>query len=324
MSKTASMFLHNVTVIDGAYINSEGICTGFSVSPRIHITGKIDEEESVVVDFSTIKKDIKKFIDDPETGIDHKLLAFKVVDKVVGCKEEPSYFNKKQKGSKAVKAVQLTTLNDTYIEADAHAVHVLEFDRDYREDPMTMIQRWLQGALNEQFPDFEIKVSLIWAFNHVTPQDVRGWVLTQAYPVTYTHGLKDSTSYGCQNIMHGHKSFIQLVGIHENFASSEYKAQLDRLTRKVSEFLDGKYLVARCNITEGKKEGSRTLVQYTSKSRGVFKLHIEQDYLILPEETTIECIVAYVADKYKAQFRELGVSSVYISEGLDKGAFYQI
>ncbi|QJT71266.1 6-pyruvoyl tetrahydropterin synthase-like protein [Vibrio phage vB_VcorM_GR11A] len=343
MINEASMFLHNVTVIDGAYVDSNGVCVGFSFSPRFHVSGKVSEDESVVVDFSTIKKDLKAFIDDKETGIDHKLLVFteghgdnKVT---LGCVSHVTLHPEKDKGKKKAKSsantktkpfVRVVTATGTEIDTDVYAVKELDIRGHRRPEldakPIVLIQYWLQQEINNHFPDLDIKVSLESKFNHVNPIDVHGWVLTQAQPITYVHGLKDSTSFGCQNIMHGHRSFIQLVGIREEYADNKYKASLDKVCKTMARFMDGKYLVAERNYAPsgGSIPEDRDWVGYESRDRGKFSVLLGQPHLVLPHETTIECIVHYMYQQFRSQLRELGVSQIYISEGLEKGAFYSV
>src|SRR5574343_1490291 len=74
----SSIFLSDLTVVDHAYINSQGQVIGGSFNPGFIVSGEVDPVEKVVVDFSTIKKDVKysidKHIDDyHHNGFDHKI-----------------------------------------------------------------------------------------------------------------------------------------------------------------------------------------------------------------------------------------------------------
>ena len=72
-NKTSTMWLANLSIVDHAYIDDRGNVVGGSFNPSFLVSGKVDPTEQVVVDFSTIKKQIKQIIDDKETGFDHKL-----------------------------------------------------------------------------------------------------------------------------------------------------------------------------------------------------------------------------------------------------------
>ena len=69
----AELFLSDLTVVDHAYIDDSGNVVGGSFNPTFYVAGNVDPVEQVVVDFSTIKKDIKNIIDSRLIGFDHKL-----------------------------------------------------------------------------------------------------------------------------------------------------------------------------------------------------------------------------------------------------------
>lgn len=81
MSNAATMFLSNLTILDHAILDERGNVVGGSFNPSFFVAGEIDPIEQVVVDFSTVKKEIKNIIDDRETGFDHKLWWIQGVSK---------------------------------------------------------------------------------------------------------------------------------------------------------------------------------------------------------------------------------------------------
>ena len=71
------------------------------------------------------------------------------------------------------------------------------------------------------------------------------------------------------------------------------------------------------------KDGKLT---YTSMTRGDFSMefHNDEDYVLFNTDTTVENIVEYVAEKYKDELISAKVTSVYVSEGLSKGAMIKL
>ena len=74
----STMFLNDLTVVDHAYIDDNGCIVGGSFNPCFEVSGTPDAVEKVVVDFSTIKHDLKEMIDRhnfvfSKNGFDHKV-----------------------------------------------------------------------------------------------------------------------------------------------------------------------------------------------------------------------------------------------------------
>src|SRR5574344_821877 len=69
-SKQASLFFRNVSVVDDGYIDELGRVIGGSYFPNVTISGKVTEDENVVIDFSKGKKLIKDAFDEI---MDHKV-----------------------------------------------------------------------------------------------------------------------------------------------------------------------------------------------------------------------------------------------------------
>ena len=65
--------MQQVTTIDYAYINTEGQLLGGSYNADFEVTGDIEFNEQVVIDFGKVKKAIKQIIDGKFHGFDHKL-----------------------------------------------------------------------------------------------------------------------------------------------------------------------------------------------------------------------------------------------------------
>ena len=137
----------------------------------------------------------------------------------------------------------------------------------------------------------------------------------------YTHGLPDSTSYGCQNIAHGHASSITLTS-----EDSDYSCELglwgalDRITA----FLDNCYIAANSSLASlnpDLKSGGLTNFSYQT-GRGQFELRLTGSPVwVIPDAPTVENILKHVVMLFAKDLDTARATSISISEGLWKGAF---
>lgn len=287
MKQISSMFLRNVTCIDHAFVDGAGFIEGGSYHQEIIVTGEVDEYEQVVVDFSAVKKQIKAIIDDRENGFDHKLW---IIEGFSSCKVDDL-------GGGYVKV----TTPKHELTAPWNALKIIEHS-NWRTNPVQAIesqmQKELEDGLNKANGVDYIRVNL-----RLTKE-----VFGQA-PVTFTyfHGLKNSSSWGCNNIAHGHTSFVEV-----------YDDLGDRVTeveKLIAHYLDGAMLIFKENLVAPNKIAYET-------PRGKFTLTFTDDvkHIIMDSETTIENIVEHVCSELKPIFDYYAVSRVFISEGLQKGA----
>lgn len=303
MALTSTMFLNNVTSVDHAYIGSDGWVHGNSYSPIFKVTGKIDEHENVVVDFSAVKKDIKAIIDDKLEGLDHKLW-------IIDGYSNATVTKQKNNGKIIVETPLFKYVGSADSVRWVDADDVRNFDTEVMR---AATSGYVLSGLCNKYPEVEISIN--------TGIDMRPTTTFQVVPFHYTHGLKNSTSWGCQNMMHGHKSYLHFVrekGDRQDWATNDYKT--DILEHEIAGALDGKMFVWSDNWFE-----KTNTLEYFSQTRGEFVLQLKEDRLrkrlvVLPTETTIEHITAYVADRWSAELNERGVTEVYVSEGQNKGA----
>ena len=285
----------HLTVIDHAYIDEAGDIIGGSIAPSFTVTGDIEENEQVVIDFSKCKKRIKEIIDDKTHGIDHKL--------IVG-----DFSNITAQTTLPNGHVRIETPK-WVIEGPQNMFHVcdLESYEDYLE---AYIGDFVSEHLQEELPG--VIVQAMGGFKPV----IMPW--HHSYSMfRYTHGLKSSSSWGCQNIAHGHLSYITIEA--DNYPAAAV------LQQKIAADLDNTMFVYNENLDVG------NVISYTTE-RGNFKLspklrsHCETfgKLDVLKTETTIENLVSYVANRYIAELRAVKANAIYISEGLAKGAMIEI
>ena len=282
--KRSSMFLNDITNVDHAYINSDGMIIGGSYRPKMIITGVVDPIENVVVDFSTVKKTIKQSIDDLETGFDHKLWWIDGVSKgKISFKD----------GRVSVK----TTFVE--IEGPANIVRVISGG----EIP---IQDHVFSCLDKIYPESDIEVEC----NLTNDFDLPFWMNTQPHLFRMVHGLKVSTSVPCQNIGHGHLNFL---GAETNDILNS-----NITLAKIADTLDSKVFAWSDNLK------GNDLIKY-SCSRGdmVMKIY-EYKMIMMHNETTVENIVEWISKNWYEELKSSGVTRLFCSEGLSKGACINI
>lgn len=293
---TSTMFLNQISVVDHAYIDDTGAVIGGSFNPDFLVSGDIDPVEKVVVDFSTIKKDIKKIIDAKEDGFDHKLWLIVGYSNAFAIDTEDGYYE--------VLTPKLV------LRLPKNAVKVFEAHEYSSETTGYAIGQWVEDKLREQYPTIRVEcINNVEA--HTSHYTYGNNDKAQPSFFTYVHGLKDSTSWGCQNIAHGHLSFIQLYPV---------SVEGLRLQQKIASDLDGTIFIRKENIKQIDETG--VAIEYTT-DRGTFSAAYDTEELpvvILETETTIEFLAAYIRDRYKPELEAAKVHKLFVSEGLSKGA----
>ena len=283
----SSIFLNDISVIDHAYIDEEGQVIGGSFHCSFIVTGETDPTEKVVVDFSTIKKDIKNIIDG-ENGFDHKLWIFPKFSNY----NIPITLNKTDPYSIMTPSCHLILPVDS--------VAIISHVKTYSDLKAIghAIAFMVEDNLSDKYKDIDLKITCILKENFVRPANTSDF---NVIPFRYVHGLKNSTSYGCQNLCHGHYSYIVTVGYSLQFKE---------------DFKDNVIFINRENIIN--ETNDYIEISYTTEQRGYFYGLFYKNrnvLIILDTETTIEFLAEYVKDKYSIK------EPFYISEGLSKGAY---
>jgi len=292
MKQISSMFLRNVTCIDHAFVTDAGFIEGGSYHQEIVVTGEIDEHEQVVVDFSAVKKQIKSIIDDKEKGFDHKLWIIKGYSDCQVNDLENGY-------------VRVVTPHHILV-APRNALKIIDGYSKYHSSPKDAVefqmQQEIQDGLNEANNVDFIRVEL-----RLT-KEVFG-----STPVTFTyfHGLKNSSSWGCNNIAHGHTSFVEVY--------DDLGKRIPEVEKLIAYYIDGAMMIFKDNLETPNKIAYET-------PRGRFSLAFTDKVktIVMDKETTIENIVEHVCAQLKPVLDYHAVSRVHISEGLQKGAVKQI
>lgn len=298
--KTATMFFDNVTDLDCAVLSGQDIL-GRSYRVQAEVTGPVETEEQVVIDFSACKKEMKRLIDDVELGFDHKFIACTAED-------FDGAFDKKPNG------VERSYISTESFSATGDPVMFQLIDSESNQGIETSLRIAIEELLSVglaklvdlDIGEIDVSVTLVPCLS-ITAGQFR-------LPFNYVHGLKNSTSFGCQNIIHGHSSFI------EAFDGNGFPITLTKLIEIFDIPFDANYIVTTKDNLVDSDDGI-TRIEYESKGRGTFKLETTQDTWVLDyPDTTVENLASYIAVKNLSSLRAAGVSKIRVSEGLSKGA----
>jgi 6-pyruvoyl-tetrahydropterin synthase len=299
-----TIYLDNVTVIDCAMLNysNEVVGRSFAVSVTVS-SADLNGEEQVVADFSSIKAKIKAFTDGP-SGPDHKFIV-------------PNKYVRVSPQTTGVHLAMVDIPNGLTYEGALDALY--PFDYKDGAGVVLLLEERLASDLGQLFPEFTFQVFLSESFSRHND-----------CVFYYSHGLAKSTSFGCQNIIHGHTSMVALkVQSFEEFQHvvdgssvgtwTNNRKQIDDALRKVRSIANRAYFycAAHWNAAE-------SCIEYTS-ARGRFKLTLpkKQKLVELAAEPTVENMVAWFTEQLRNILTAEAFSMiqrVYVSEGLWKGA----
>lgn len=322
--KKSEMWLSNVTLIDCAfYDEATDILMGDSIDYEFLVEGYLnDEKEQVVVDFSKVKKAIKEFMDDK---YDHRLL---LVPKK--CYESEVRYKRVQRGDKSDITHTITPRFEVTMDTEEYQKSVRVFARDNKDELAgvcidRIIKRELLQFLQKRWPNVtDIKLRRRIAINPCTMGEGH---VRQPRVFDYVHGLANSTSFGCQNIMHGHRSFFQIFAREttRNVYLERATRLMDQIERAILLLVDGAYIVNRKYLEPNGTVG------YESASRGAMSLNFKKTskVAIIDDEPTIENIVSEIG-KYVESLPEyaelksmdIQLSRIVVTEGTWKGATY--
>lgn len=316
--KRATIFIENLTQIDFAFVNEASLTLkGGSLNMSVEVSGEITSDENVVIDFGAAKKCIKQLIDDKKQGFDHKLWVM----------PDAGDKNDAESWYLPTKARRLVALYD---QAGRVVVTTPKFIVLCPEDAIKIcdyssiatltkdIEAYLNRRLgyNLGFGSVDIKTKV---FLDQIPLLPRKAAKTRAVcSFTYVHGLKASTSWGCQNIAHGHLSWLMFTDKYDCPVAIP-----DELEEEIMDEVNGRIFIWKDNIVSGDRD--QIWLEYRT-DRGQFTLLFSKEdcpYQILDTETTVEHLASWFCERFKNRIKEMvnrGAAKLYFSEGLVKGA----
>lgn len=280
----SSIFLNDLTVIDYSIISPTGAIIGGAATLNLEVSGPVEAHEGVVIDFSACKKQIKALIDG-KGGFDHKCWVNLEDPNIIVDAQDDVY--------------QVThRLSGLTIKAEGDAFSFVS------NDPTSDIKDFLNTELAPYI------VSGIYLNHSIIPTPRAN---TAAPIFRYVHGLKNSSSHGCKNIVHGHKSWISAI-----VSDAAARPAAEMVLAGIAADLDSCIFAHAEDLVSS--EGGVYNLEYNTQERGVMSMSFTQKLIVLETQTTVEHIVEYVRARYYDQLKAVGITELFVSEGLCKGA----
>jgi hypothetical protein len=288
---TSTLFIQNITQIDLAYLNiSTYIPTGDSYNLSALVSGEIDELEQVVVDFSNLKKTIKMLVDDKVNGFDHKFWL-------------------------PESAVEFITIdkNETQVSVETphfHSVSPLNAIRFVdKNNIIESITNYLKTELNIIYPNTNINITIKlnnspMVFPHINEFCFR-----------YVHGLKNSSSWGCQNMNHGHLSWLLF------FNKNNKQVILNNLTKKLSTTLNTIFIWEENIVSDF---NNTIQIAYNTERGHFYSSYKKELCTIISKETTVENLAEWFSRLFYKDLIKEDVKTIWFSEGLVKGSVFTL
>ena len=288
------LFVNDLTVIDFSYLCAERGIVGESWIVDIILDGSLNEQ-SMVLDFGKVKKQIKRIIDD---AVDHKLAvpADHAYTRVTHTDDDSSYWVDFLRPDG--RSIHLFCPADAFAFIDAESVS------------MESVNAYLRAVIKRELPGNVAGLEVI-----LREEEIPG-----AY-YHYTHGLKKHDG-NCQRIAHGHRSQLQV------FIGSERATQVEQRWAKRWQDI---YLGSQedtCSVDDlSRSDAALAINDATHQSyryiadQGLFELavpHSEND--LIASDSTVECIADYLAQTIAREEQAPGRVKVMAYEGVGKGA----
>lgn len=290
------LFVNDLTVIDFSYLCPQRGIVGESWIVDITLDGSLNDQ-SMVLDFGRVKKQIKAIIDD---SVDHKLAvpAEHAYTQVSRSDDDSGYWVDFMRPEG--RSVHLFCPADAFAFIDADVVD------------MDTVKTYLHAVIKRELPT-----------------NVKGLQLTlraeaiQGFYYHYTHGLKKHDG-NCQRIAHGHRSAIQIF--IDNMRTPRLEKQwADRWQDIYVGSREDIVNVAQMQRSEAAKEALGTSapehVCYSYQAdQGLFELAVPaEENTVIETDSTVECISEYLANQIKLEEGNVAVKVVAF-EGVGKGA----
>lgn len=286
------LFVRDLTVIDATYLDAQRGFVGESYIVDVVLSGGLNEQ-SMILDFSSVKKQIKAIID---SEVDHKLIVPHASSNCsVMMEPQRTQVNYKLNDNSYI---QLKCPNEAYclLESETVSIEVLE--------------TYLEHVILLQMPDNVGKIEI----------KLRSEVIDTPF-YHYTHGLKKHDG-NCQRIAHGHRSKLDIF-INGEFNHSLVKDWANRW--------QDIYLVSKEDIIDKrdlsfivKSNDVEKLCTAYHSAQGYFELLMPANRVeVLPTDTTVEELADFICEQTKKRVGGDSVT-VYAYEGVGKGAIAQL
>lgn len=286
------LFVRDLTVIDSTYLDKSRGFVGESYQVDVVLQGGLNQQ-SMILDFSLVKKQIKKIID---AEVDHKLIVPKSASGcTVSVKDDRTQ-------------IDFTLADDSTIQlrCPAEAYCVLESEAI----TIKLLEKYLEKVVLLQLPDnvagLEIKL--------------RNENISTPY-YHYTHGLKKHDG-NCQRIAHGHRSKIDI------YTDGQYNQEL---VQQWADRWQDIYLASNVDLVAAAElsfavanDGYEKLCTAYHAPQGYFELAMPmQRAEVLPDDSTVEQLSRFICEQLKQQTSDKQIT-VFAYEGIGKGAIFEL
>lgn len=279
------LFVRDLTVIDFSYLCEARGMLGESYIVDVELHGALDDT-SMVLDFSHVKKIIKREIDQL---VDHKLVI----------PEQSEALSSEVKDG----------------------THILRFNSQRGLIQMAAPQQAVAGISANKIDEQTVSEYLQQCIKPLLPANVEKVVLSlraeqsSGFYYHYSHGLKKHDG-NCQRIAHGHRSTIQIYS--DNMLSP-------RLNKYWSERWQDIYLgteedLCTADALQWLSANTDSYHFRYQAAQGWFELTMPKQHCeIVSCDTTVECLADYIAAQLK-QLDNTKQFKVVAYEGVGKGA----
>lgn len=287
------LFVNDLTVIDFSYLCPQRGIVGESWIVDITLDGSLNDQ-SMVLDFGRVKKQIKAIIDD---SVDHKLAvpSEHPYTKVCRSKDENGYWVDFLRPDQ--RSIHL------FCPADAFAFI------DAAEVTMDTVKAYLHAVIKRELPTNVAGLQLT-----LRAENINGFYYH------YTHGLKKHDG-NCQRIAHGHRSAIQI------YLDGIRTPRLEKLwaSRWQDIYVGSREDIVNANAMQLSEEARTAITDkhicYSYQAdQGLFELVVPLDEnTVIETDSTVECISEYLANAIRTE-EQGGNVKVIAFEGVGKGA----
>jgi 6-pyruvoyl-tetrahydropterin synthase len=291
------LFVNDLTVIDFSYLCKARGIVGESWIVDVLLDGSLNEQ-SMVLDFAIVKKQIKAIIDD---AVDHKLLL---------PMQEPGLIVTESPYQKNHQTLDFISSRASYYLQSPQCAFA---QIDCLEITINSVTDYLNKIIMAELPNNVQGLTLT-----LRPENIAG----DYYH--YTHGLKLHDG-NCQRIAHGHRSKIQIFVDGKQDTELEHKwcqrwqdiyiaSEADRIEKQDIELSKQ----AITNLTPDHQYFSYTAPQ------GRFDIAVDKKVLdVVDCDSTVELLADFIARQLKKE-RPNNTIQVIGYEGVAKGAIVSV
>lgn len=291
------LFVRDLTVIDFSYLCQKRGIVGESWIVDVTLSGDLNDQ-SMVLDFGIVKKQIKAIIDD---AVDHKLLL------PAQCDSLRVTSNSDRQGHEFVD--YLSDKASYFLQSPNEAFVSIETDNITTES----VEKHLLDVIIKELPSNVKGLEIT-----LRPEAINGFYYN------YTHGLKKHDG-NCQRIAHGHRSPINLYK-NETRSISLEKQWCDRW--------DDIYIASECDriakshielssFAQNNLTPDHQFFSYYAP-QGRFDIAVEEKVLeVVDCDSTVELLADYIARQLKQENPEDAIK-VVAYEGVGKGAIASV